>query len=148
MEYELTQPSSEAEFQQYYEFRWRLLRQPWGQPRGSERDELEAAEATRHVAALQLGGGCIGVGRVHLNSAQEAQIRYLAVKQECRKLGIGQAIVEKLEAYANSQAAHRIVLNAREEILGFYERLGYRVIAAGPTMFGSIKHSRMEKRLE
>ncbi len=41
----------------------------------------------------------------------------------------------------------RITLNARENIIGFYEHLGYRVIGEGPTMFDEIKHSKMEKEL-
>ena len=46
------------------------------------------------------------------------------------------------------QATHWIVLNARDKVLGFYEQLGYRFVEAGPTMFGTIKHSKLEKRLD
>ena len=36
-------PQSAEEFAAYYELRWRVLREPWSLPRGSERDELEGS---------------------------------------------------------------------------------------------------------
>ena len=45
---EIRSPETEQEFAAYYELRWRVLRKPWGQPSGSERDELDAAAT--HVA--------------------------------------------------------------------------------------------------
>ena len=39
---QLTSPVSEADYDAYYELRWKILRAPWNQPRGSERDDREA----------------------------------------------------------------------------------------------------------
>ena len=33
--------SSQDEWDAYFRLRWECLREPWGQPLGSERDELE-----------------------------------------------------------------------------------------------------------
>jgi predicted GNAT family N-acyltransferase len=141
----ITTPSSPAEFDEYYDLRWRILRAPWDQPRGSERDELE--DCAEHVGARDEEGRLVGVGRLHFADEVEAQIRYMAVAEDVRGAGVGRAIVERLEAIAQSQNAHRITLHSRENAVGFYERLGYRATGAGPLLFGVVPHLNMAKEL-
>ena len=38
----LRSPATPDEWQRYYHLRWQILRAPWQQPPGSERDDLEA----------------------------------------------------------------------------------------------------------
>jgi hypothetical protein len=56
-------PATESEFEAYYALRWKILREPWNQPPGSEKDEFEG-EAV-HLAAWDDYGKIIGVGRLH-----------------------------------------------------------------------------------
>lgn len=143
MDVEVREPKTEGEFEKYYELRWRVLREPWGQPRGSERDELEG-EAV-HVMACA-GGEVVGVGRLHFNSKEEAQIRYMAVKEGYRGRGIGSSILRELERRAKGLGARYIVLNAREGAAKFYEARGYKVVGRARPLFG-IPHLRMRKEL-
>ena len=92
-------------------------------------------------------GDYLELGGLHLNDATEAQIRYMAVDDERRSLGVGRALVEELEKLALSHGAGHIVLNARDDVVEFYRRLGYSVTGPGPTLFGSIRHSQMLKEL-
>ena len=39
MKVEIRSPKTTDEWQEYYDLRYRVLRQPWNQPRGSERNE-------------------------------------------------------------------------------------------------------------
>src|SRR5437868_8913026 len=73
-------PASPAEWDAYFDLRWRLLRHPWGQPRGSERDSLE--DSAIHLLATDDTGRALACGRLHLNSPTEAQVRYMAVRSE------------------------------------------------------------------
>lgn len=138
-------PRSEQEFQKYLELRWRILRAPWNQPRGSECDDHESA--ARHMLVCDERSQVLAVGRMHLNSAEEAQIRYMATEPAHRRQGWGARIVAELEEWARRDGAQWAVLNARSEALTFYERLGYCVVGKGPTMFDSVRHSRMKKSL-
>ena len=142
----VSRPQSAEEFKEYYDLRWRLLRQPWGQPRGSEKDELEAG--SHHVTVRDENGRLLGIGRLHLNNDQEAQIRYMAIEEDAQGRGIGRAIMESLESIARELGARVIALDAREHAVGFYERFAYRVVGAGPTKFDAIKHSKMELCLD
>jgi predicted GNAT family N-acyltransferase len=138
-------PQSDEEFERYYELRWQVLRAPWGQPRGSERDELDAS--AEHAFIQSEEGAVLATGRLHFNSAEEAQIRYMAVAEAARGQGLGRRIAEYLEGIARERGAQAIVLNARETVEGFYATMGYEVICEGPTMFGSVAHVRMRKPL-
>ena len=138
-------PQSDEEFAQYYDLRWRVLRAPWGGPRGSERDELETE--AHHAMFCAPDGNLLAVGRLHFNAPDEAQIRYMAVDEQARGQGHGRRIVQYLEAEARACGAAAIMLNAREEVVGFYAALGYEVVGDGPTMFGTVKHSKMRKTL-
>jgi N-acetylglutamate synthase-like GNAT family acetyltransferase len=142
---EVRAPQSADEFERYFDLRWQVLRGPWGQPRGSERDELE--DVAEHALIVDDDGRPLAVGRLHFNSPMEAQIRYMAVAETARGRGLGRRIVDYLEAIARQRGATTIVLNARDEVNEFYAGLGYAIVGKGPTLFGTVAHSRMLKRL-
>ena len=142
---EVRRPQSEAELARLYELRWQVLRAPWGEPPGSERDATDSD--AEHALIQDAAGQPLAAGRLHFNSPHEAQIRYMAVAEAARGQGLGRQIVEYLETIARDRGATTVVLNAREEVAGFYESMGYRIIGAGPTLFGAVKHVRMHKRL-
>lgn len=45
------QPKTKEDFEKYYDLRYRILRKPWNQPRGSEKDELE--KESFHIMVLK-----------------------------------------------------------------------------------------------
>jgi ribosomal protein S18 acetylase RimI-like enzyme len=143
MRFQIVSPESREDFERYYELRWRLLREPWGQPRGSERDELESQSL--HLMARVDAATPVGVARLHFNSVTEAQIRYMAVDADCRGQGIGRALLKALELQARARGACLIVLHAREAAVGFYEQAGYEVVGASQRLFGIIPHFAMRK---
>jgi GNAT superfamily N-acetyltransferase len=139
----VAEPQSDSDWIRYYDLRWRILRAPWNQPRGSERDEYESDSV--HLMLSDASGDLMAVGRVHLLSSTEAQVRYMAVEPEWQGRGLGARILSELEARAQARGAARIVLNARREVVPFYLRHGYRVIGEAETLFGVVEHVRMEK---
>ncbi len=138
-------PASESEFKTYYAFRWKILRQPWNQPPGSEKDEYEG-EAL-HLAAWDDAGSLIGVGRLHRVVENCAQIRYMAVDPAQRSRGIGKAILQELEVRAIESGIQEIKLNSRRDAVPFYQKNGYLVLGPSHTLFGAIPHFEMWKRL-
>lgn len=139
----IKQPEAEKEFETYYELRWHVLREPWQQPRGSEKDELE--KTSFHIMACDENNNVVGVGRLHFNNEIEAQIRYMAVAPEYEKRGIGTSILEALEAKAGQQQCKTIVLHARENAVSFYQKKGYELLEKSHLLFDSIQHYKMFK---
>jgi GNAT superfamily N-acetyltransferase len=141
---EILRPQTAEDFEKYYDLRWRILRKPWNQPRGSEKDEFD--EKAFHIMALA-DGQIVGVGRIHFNSEEEAQIRYMAVETAYQGKGIGSLILKELEEQALREGARYIVLNGRENAVEFYRRNDYRIVERGHTLFGSVEHRKMRKDL-
>jgi len=142
--YFIKPPKSKEEWKNYLIFRWELLRKPLGMSKESLKDDRE--DSSYHLMGINDENDVIASGRVHFNNKKEAQIRYMAVKDSYKRRGIGSEIVIKLEDYASSKGAIRMVLNARENALSFYLSLGY--IEKGPYQSETgIPHSRMEKNL-
>jgi len=134
----------EGDFDKYLELRWRILRKPWNQPRGSEVDELD--DEAIHIAAYD-EDKMVGVARLHFNSKEEAQIRYMAVEEGYRNRGIGSKMLEKLEEIAKEKGARYVMLNARENAVGFYLKNGYELVEKSYLLFGTIQHYKMRKML-
>ncbi len=122
-----------------------MLRAPWNQPRGSERDERE--EDGVHLALWDLAGKAVAVGRLHLNSPTEAQVRFMAVEPSWERLGLGSRVLNELEAQARQRGAQVVVLNSRDRAQAFYRRHGYAATGEAGTLFGAVVHVRMTKRL-
>jgi len=142
----LRSPQTENEWHDYYDLRWRILREPWQQPRGSEKDANETSAF--HCMAMTGENEIIGVGRIHATATDEAQIRYMAVTEAHRHQGIGGRILQELESHARQNQIQRLMLNAREPCVGFYIKHGYVITGEGPTLFDSIPHLILQKTLQ
>ncbi len=154
---DITFPSNESEFEKYYYFRWEYLRKELNQELGTERDDFDDNKYfTIHRMILNNNkeGKVIGVGRVHQNSLDIYQVRYFAIHKKYRRLGLGASLMSALELDAIEH--HRlhsdssklcISLNARENALGFYEKLNYKIIKKTNLLFGKIQHYKMIKKI-
>jgi ribosomal protein S18 acetylase RimI-like enzyme len=144
LKFSIVIPKTQEQFEKYYHLRWLILRQPWDQPLGSEKDEYE--KNSFHIMAV-LDDKVIGVGRLHSTGDDVFHIRYMAVDEKYKKNGIGSAIIDALEKQAALLGAKKIVLNARENAIGFYQKKGYSIAGPAHSLFGVIKHFKMEKNL-
>jgi len=136
-------PNSEKEFENYFKFRWRLLRKPLGLERGSEKDELE--DTAFHLAAFN-NENIIGIGRLHIENDATARIRYMAVDDTFRKQGIGSRVLEELEHLAKTKNVKNCWLYARETAATFYLKNNYEINGVAATDL-EIPHQRMQKIL-
>ncbi|AAZ25690.1 bifunctional GNAT family N-acetyltransferase/hotdog fold thioesterase [Colwellia psychrerythraea] len=138
-------PKTALEFEQYYQLRWQILRQPWEQALGSERDSLE--QESIHRMILDENDKVIAVGRLEKSDQFSGQIRFMAVSAEAQGQGLGQKIIEALEHQAQKLGLTEITLNAREDAVGFYQKLGYSLQGFSHLLFDEIKHFVMNKAL-
>ena len=144
MDIEIRAPKTKEEFEDYYHVRWEVLRKPWNQPKGGERDDLDSSAF--HVAAFE-NGKVVGCGRLHFNNSEEAQIRYMAVDKDYQGKGIGTKIIAELENIARQNGAKKIIGNARDSALEFYEKNGFSIESKSHALFNSVPHSKIIKKL-
>src|SRR5690242_13655435 len=106
MSIELREAKTAEDLEQYYDLRWRILRQPWTgeQHRGPEVYE----EAAFHLTAWQ-DGKMVGGARLHFLPDREALIKGMAVDQDSAGKGIGSRILQGLEERATASGVKRII---------------------------------------
>jgi predicted GNAT family N-acyltransferase len=141
---EIRSPKTEEEWEKYDDFRWEILRKPLNIPHVPLKDNLE--ESSYHFMAITSSNEIVACGRLHMNNDEEAQIRYMGVSENRRRMGLGSLIVDRLETQAKVLGASSITLNARNVALNFYKSHGYEAIESYQSDT-NIPHTRMEKFL-
>ena len=142
----IIEPNSSAEFKQYYNLRYEVLRKPWLQPKGSEKDDGDKSSIHRMIID-ESNGKAVAVGRLQFNTSEEAQIRYMAVSDNYQLKGYGNIIVKTLEDIALNKGIRNIILQARENALKFYWKNGYEIIEKSYLLFDEIQHWLMVKKI-
>ena len=142
--YSIKSPENKEEWDSYLLFRWEVLRKPLGMSKDSLADSIE--DESFHLMGIDEEKNVIASGRVHFNSKNEAQIRYMAVDENFKRKGVGTEIVKELENYAISKGIVNMILNARENAISFYLSLGYEEVGPYQSDTG-IPHQTMKKSL-
>ena len=139
-------PTTSKEWEQYYNLRFTVLREPWGQLKGSEilTDEVQADHA---MVVDSESEKIVGVARMQTNTPTQGQVRCVAVLSEIQGRGVGKLLMSYLENIAQEKGFQEIVLDARENAVKFYLSIGYEIIAESYLLFGEIPHFKMIKRL-
>lgn len=100
-------------------------------------------QATQFLAWVN--GVPIGTARLRV-VAGEGKAERVAVLEDFRRHGVGQALMNVVEARARASGLAGVVVHAQESAVPFYERLGY---APDGDVFleADIPHRRMRKRV-
>ncbi len=143
--FKLIEPKTPPELDKYYQLRWEVLRRDWNRPKGSEKDEGE--EAAAHAMIVNENDEAIAVCRLQFIDKTTGQIRSMGVKEEYRTKGFGAVIINYLEETAKAKGLNKIFLDARENAIAFYQKMGYQTTEKSYLLFGTIQHYRMEKMI-
>ncbi len=93
----------------------------------------DSLSTTHHFGAFQNENlaGIISIFKNNHSVFEEKnqyQIRGMAVLPEFQKYGLGKQLVLHTEEFLKQQKTELIWFNAREEAVGFYQKLGYQII--------------------
>ena len=143
---EIIEPNTSTEFKIYYNLRYEVLRKPWFQPKGSERDDDDETSLHRMIIDKP-NKKAVAVGRLQFNTIEEAQIRYMAVSDDYQGKGYGRKMVKALDNIARDKGSRKIILQSRGNAVKFYEKNGYKIIEKSYLLFDEIQHWLMEKEL-
>ncbi len=141
----IAQPSNQTELDNYFDLRWRILRQPLGMPKGSEKDQVE--EISHHLCAYAEDGRLMGVAKFKPITKLLAQVSHVAVEERDRGQGVGSALVKNLEQELIAQGYKEAFLTAREINIPYFEKLGYELGEETVSPLPRIKLFKMHKAL-
>jgi thioesterase domain-containing protein len=141
----LITPRTDNQIAKYYQFRWQMLREPLRMPKGSERDEFD--EMSHHRMIVDSRGRPLAIGRLYITPDNEGVIRFMAVKANRRNRGVGSLILMALESFARQEGVKRLVCNARQDAIAFYQRNGFESQGELSDERGPNRHQQMVKPL-
>ncbi|MBS1765888.1 MAG: GNAT family N-acetyltransferase [Acidobacteria bacterium] len=124
--------------------RHEVLRVPLGLAFSVE--QLASESDSLHLAAFDEEGHILGCLMLTPREGGEVQMRQVAVKPDQQGTGLGRALVEEAERKARELGFTRMMLHARDQAIGFYERLGY-AREGGLFVEVGIVHQQMVKQI-
>lgn len=75
------------------------------------------------------------------------RLKQMGVKQELQKIGLGKLLMVEAENFSKGLGFKNIILHAREEAVGFYEKLDYQIIGDKFSEI-NIPHYKMKKKIK
>ena len=123
-----------------------------GKPLSSCHFEGDDLDTTSHFG-LFLDNEIVGVLSVvkedssFLDIPGQYRIRGMAVLENHRKKGYGEALVRHLETFLKNHKVPSLWFNARIIALGFYEKLGYEIVGDAFEISDIGLHYKMYKKL-
>lgn len=140
---EVKQAKTKQEVEAIIDLRYKILRQPWDQPRETGTDNLEETSINAYVK--NESGDVVACGRLQENENNIGQIRFMAVDNSQQGKGLGKLILKFLETEGKKAGLTKIELQARENAVDFYKSAGYSVKERSFLLWGIIQHYLMEK---
>jgi N-acetylglutamate synthase-like GNAT family acetyltransferase len=131
------------EYQQMVKLRTELLRQPLGL-------SFSADELAREKEDILIGAfdddDMLACCMLTETAKDCVRLRQIAVQNNLQGKGIGVSLMNFAEVLARDKGYKRLVMHARETVVGFFEKLGYKIVGDKFTEV-TIPHYIMEKKL-
>ena len=131
------------EYRQMVKLRDDLLRKPLGLSFSNE--ELEKEKENMLIGAFD-DDDILGCAMLVEQDPTTVRLRQMAVLNDLQGKGIGKALTIFAENIARDHGYKIINMHARKNVVGFYEKMGYKVIG-GEFIEITISHYIMEKDL-
>lgn len=143
--YTIKTPRTRDDFKAYYTLRYKILREPWGHPKGTEKDDYEPI--SEHFMAITEKGEVAGVAKLYEKTDGVGHISHLAVAPEHQHKGIGHLLMQTIEARARERGFRIIGTMARVTATAYFERAGFRIVGISTPHLGTTHLVWMEKAL-
>jgi N-acetylglutamate synthase-like GNAT family acetyltransferase len=143
--YTIKTPKTREDFKAYYALRYRVLREPYGYPKGTEKDDYEPI--SEHFMAVNEKGEVAGVVKLFEKNEAVGHISHLAVAPEHQHKGVGHLLLQTVEQRARERGFKIIGTMARTTASSYFERTGFRVVGIPTPHLGTTHLVWMEKPL-
>jgi len=138
-------PSSKEEFKAYYALRYKVFSEPWGHPKGTEKDDYEPI--SEHFMAVDESGEVIGVIKLYEKAPGVGHFSHLAVDPKHQRKGIGHLLLGVVEKRARERGFKSLGAMARVNATAYFEKRGYHISGMPAPHLGTSHSVWMEKEL-
>ncbi len=143
--YTIKTPKTRDEFKAYYALRYKILREPWGHPKGTEKDDYEPI--SEHFMAVNEKGEVAGGVKLYEKSEGVGYISHLVVASDHQHKGVGHLLLQTVEQRARERGFKVIGTMARVTATAYFERSGFHIAGIPTPHLGTTHLVWMEKAL-
>jgi N-acetylglutamate synthase-like GNAT family acetyltransferase len=138
-------PITHDDFKAYYALRYKVLSEPWGHPKGTEKDDYEPI--SEHFMAVNEKGEVVGVVKLYEKDECAGHISHLAVAPEYQHQGVGRLLLETVEQRARARGFCTLGTMARATATVYFEKYGFHIAGIATPHLGTTHLVWMEKEL-
>ena len=135
--YTIKTPGTHDEFKAYYALRYKVLSEPWGHAKGTEKDDFEPI--SEHFMAVDEKGEIVGVAKLYEKSDGVGYVSHLAVAAAHQHQDVGQLLLKAVELRARARGFHTLGTMERINETSYFEKCGFH-IAGVPSPHLGITH--------
>jgi len=139
-------PTTKEEFKAYYALRYKVLREPGGHPKGTEKDDYEPI--SDHFMAVNDAGQIIGAVKLYEKSPGVGHLSHLVVAPDHQHQGIGRMLVAHVEQCAREKGFKTLGAMSRVTATSYFEKFGFHIAELPTLHLGIIQLVWMEKKLD
>jgi len=139
-------PTTHDDFKAYYALRYKVLSEPWGFPKGTEKDDYEPI--SEHFMAVNDKNEVVGVAKVYKKDDCAGHISHLAVDPEYQHKGVGRLLLETVEEHARAHGFCTLGTMARATATVYFAKFGFRIVGMSTPHLGMTHLVWMEKELD
>jgi N-acetylglutamate synthase-like GNAT family acetyltransferase len=139
-------PTTHDDFKAYYALRYKVLREPWGHPKGTEKDDYEPI--SEHFMAVNEKEEIVGVVKLYKTNDCMGYISHLAVAPEYQHKGIGHLLLTAVEQRARENGFCALTTMARATATIYFEKFGFHIVGMPVPHLGTTHLVSMEKELD
>lgn len=139
-------PVTHEDFKAYYALRYKVLREPWGHPKGTEKDDYEPI-SEHFMAVDEQTGEVLGVIKLFEKSPGVGHISHLAVATAHQHKGIGTMLIKAVEDRGLEHGYKILGTMSRVTATAYFEKYGYHIAGIPAPHLGTIHLVWMEKGL-
>ena len=139
-------PKTHDDFKAYYALRYRVLSEPWGFAKGTEKDDYEPI--SKHFMAVNENGEVVGVIKVYKKDECVGHVSHLAVAPEYQHQDIGHLLLKTVEKYARKNGFCTLGTTAYATATADFEKFGFHIAGMSTPHLGTTHLVWMEKALD
>ena len=139
-------PTTPDDFKAYYALRYKVLREPWGHPKGTEKDDYEPI--SEHFMAVNEKDEVVGVVKLYKKNDCDGHVSHLAVDPEYQHQGIAHLLLQAIEQHARENGFCALSATARATATVYFEKFGFHIVGMPTPHLGTTHLVSMEKELD
>ena len=139
-------PTTREDFKAYYALRYKVLREPGGHPKGTEKDDYEPI--SEHFMAINEAGEVVGAVKLYEKAPGVGHLSHLVIAQEYQHKGIGRMLLGFVEQRAREKGYTTLGAMSRVTATAYFEKNGYKITELPTLHLGTIHLVWMEKKID